>query len=158
MTPFPPKLSARSLVSLLSLYGIWPCRLFWSPNDDIQLPVNKICFSFKQSKVTILSLNNERHRRKIMKREIILNCDQEELWFLRRKNYKKGGNLELWSRRVMVLNTSRLCLYITYEVYPLDSCLVYALDIKTCKRLTDNMTDQPQGGMASFRPGLLTLL
>ena len=38
VTPFPPKLSASSLVSLLSLYGICPCRFFGSPKDDIQLP------------------------------------------------------------------------------------------------------------------------
>lgn len=41
VTPLPPKLSARSFVSLLSLYGIWPCLFFGSPSDDIQFPVEK---------------------------------------------------------------------------------------------------------------------
>ena len=37
--PSPPMLSANSLVSLLSLYGMWPLLFFGSPSAAMQFPI-----------------------------------------------------------------------------------------------------------------------
>lgn len=39
VTPFPAKLSANSLVSWLSLYGMWPLFFFPSLSEAMQYPV-----------------------------------------------------------------------------------------------------------------------